>query len=317
MRLHRKPFATACALLAVPLLCANLSAQDATLLMQQQVEQQQITQQQITQEQLALANQQTLDAAQSAAALNNFPLALRSPAVELTPDPGTGSVRVVLKPRSRNTAIFYTLDGWTPTPASQRYLGPFVLEHPAMLQFAAYGPGARSITERRMVDAHGAAPAPSPAAAAEIDPGTTVELAFSQEVQSRGHAIGDALPVVLGEDLQEHGHVVAPKGTPVLTTILVSDKAGFSFHSGSLQFAARSVRLTDGRTLGLVGGERLDGKRVSSGEEIPLTLGAAVIPLLPVFFKGHYAIIRAGATFSAKITDAHMANPASSPSGTE
>jgi uncharacterized repeat protein (TIGR03806 family) len=53
----------------------------------------------------------------------------------------TNSVNVAITDGSPNAAIFYTIDGSTPTQASTRYTGPFVLTNSAAVKARAFAPG--------------------------------------------------------------------------------------------------------------------------------------------------------------------------------
>jgi hypothetical protein len=282
-----------------------LHAQDDTqlqmLIAQQQMTQQQqqiIQQQQMTQQQMATDEGQGLRA--------------RAPKFSMKPGSYPGVIQVKIKARSRGSVIFYTTDGWTPTRASNLYTGPIRITETTTLQAIALSPYyGRSVVASALYTlpalpssasssapasagqaAEGASPAVPPTAV--LPKGTAVPLIFTGAVTSKGVKVGDALPVVLAQDLYA-GHVlIAARGTPVVATVFQVDKAGVQGFPGVIQFQVSSLRRKDGTTLPLQGSQKKEG--------FSNYTRATLLDLVPaggVFVRGKEAVIDQGARLTA------------------
>ena len=268
---------------------AALAAQQQNLIVQQQVQQQQdqITQQQIQQQQQNLVNQ---------ANASSYSHTLREPSIEVQAGPTAGTVALRIRNNARGAEVFYTTDGWTPTPASSLYTGPVTLRRTTRVQAIAFSPGAgQSSVAGRMVlvTAPGAVAAGGPVEFPELRVGTTLPLEFSAQVRQNDLQVGDRLPVVLAQDLVVGGKLVAPKGSAVLATVTHNDKRGFAGQPGELSFTVHSVTLADGYVLPLEGGRTMQGTphtgKAAAFAVIPLAGiagmlvhgGGAVIPRAP------------------------------------
>jgi Chitobiase/beta-hexosaminidase C-terminal domain len=75
---------------------------------------------QANQQAMQAMNQQ-MRAATLAGPANGY---VAKPAFSVTPGTYTTPQTVKIKDSTRGTIIYYTTDGWTPTPASTRYTGP-------------------------------------------------------------------------------------------------------------------------------------------------------------------------------------------------
>lgn len=302
-------------LLSGPAALAQDPAQQA---IQQQLiidQQQQIVQQQIQQQQLSLINQQQLDQT-TAANLGSYQLTLRTPHIDQQPGTKPGTVLVTMRDSSRGTSLFYTTDGWTPTPASERYLGPVTVSANTTLRVIAIAAGGlRShVAVLPITVTPGAATLPPtpPQAVTTLAPGTSVPLVFTGPVVSRGSKVGDSLPVALAADLVIDGKTVASSGSPVDTIVTGIDNSHVQGIPGVLSFAVRSVSLLDGTKLPLLGVETMEGADRTRSAGV-----ASIVPLGGLAFHGGDAVIPTGSRFDAQIADPPRKEAqASSPSPT-
>jgi hypothetical protein len=123
-----------CSLALICLVGGTAGAQDAA--QQMQMQQQQVLQQQLTQQQIDLVNQQQMNQA-SAAGLGGYRIGVGAPHLQQQPGTEPGTVVVRMEDPSRGASIFYTTDGWTPTAASKRYVGPITIRQSVTLQAIA------------------------------------------------------------------------------------------------------------------------------------------------------------------------------------
>src|ERR1039458_7326790 len=93
------------------------------------------------------ANQQAMQNAQQAAQNTSSCYRCGAAAPKFSVKPGAYSAAVTLKIKdsTRGAVIYYTTDGWTPTAASTRYMGPITIDSTTTLQAIAISPyGGRS-----------------------------------------------------------------------------------------------------------------------------------------------------------------------------
>jgi len=216
---------------------------------------------QIANQQATMANQQAMQASQQAnqQAIQNAQLnsetcpactATAAPKFSLTPGTYPASTLVRLKTRSRSAHIFYTTDGWTPTPQSTAYTGPIALTHSETIQAIAISPGAArsSITKAQYT-------VPSPVADAtplplqispaiiELPQNTPLSLVFTTKLDSQTANIGDPVTLALASDLTVNGVVIAPKGTPAEAKVTAVDSAGRVSLPGVVTFTLLSIKI--------------------------------------------------------------------------
>lgn len=280
---------------------APLLAQDATQQIQQiqQQQMQQIQQQQIQQQQTQLINQQIIDQT-VATSMSGLQYGARKPVFDVTPGTTSGTVILRMKDGSRGASIFYTTDGWTPSPASTRYEGPIEFDRTATVRAVAIAAGAlRSTVAVQEIDVPGSRALSIPSelpAVRSLAPGTAVQLRFAAAVTSEGLSIGDKLPVVLAQDIVVGGETFARSGTAVLATVSLVDQRRRAGLSGAIAFSVRSLTMDNGDKLPLVGGELQEAEPRSRA-----ILATAVVPLGPIFIKGKDARILQGATLTAHV----------------
>jgi hypothetical protein len=198
----------------------------------------------------------------------------------------------------RGAVIYYTTDGWTPTPASHRYVGPITIDENTTLQAVAFSPyyarsvvaGARYEISTTPANAHLAANAPlAPGQAAPV------ELEFAADVSSQTAQIGDEIPMTLVQDFVL-GNTVVKKGANATVTITAVDKKAVGGLPGVLTFAAGTLQ-TAGGPIPMLGGATREGTP-------KLPNAAVLIPVvgpLTVFRHGDPALIAKGTPFTAYI----------------
>jgi Chitobiase/beta-hexosaminidase C-terminal domain len=281
----------------VPAISAH--AQDPGAMAAQQAMQQQSAQ--IAQQQAQQGMDQAQQAAQQQASMAALadeatgPTLSSQPKFSVKAGAYPASITVKLK-GPKNSYMFYTTDGWTPTRRSTPYTGPITISSTTKLQAIAIAHGyTRSLVASADYTIGSSA---VPAAAHEHAPGR-VELVFTSPVKEKGLEIGDKLPVALAEDLSIDGAVVAPKGTPVLATVTKAYGSSVGGVPGGISFAARSV-VVHGRTINLSGGETKEGEaKTAKLQKIWFIPGVG--PAIAMGTHGENAEIAQGAVWSAAV----------------
>jgi hypothetical protein len=307
-------------LLSIPLASLSLNAQDLTqqMLLNQQTVQDQQTQQNI-QTQQQMTDQQTQLLAQQDEATAMQPPPVYSPAMaggiwvappRFSLKAGTyhHPLRVRISDPTRNTVVYYTTDGWTPTVLSRRYIGPISVPSTVTLQAVALLNGFVSSTvttvtytipgsvhqEPRVVLA--GRPIADPAL--DNGAGPHVRLAFTKPVVSQGLQVGDDLPVVLKHAFRGPNGVIVPKGTPVLATVTQTDRPGFIGAPAEIAFNVWSLK-ANGEIYPLAGSRTMQG-----ADHQHKARYLAMIPYVGfagLLVRGGEAVIPEGATFTASI----------------
>ncbi len=215
---------------------------------------------------------------------------------------------VRLKTGTRYAVIYYTTDGWTPTPGSQRYTGPITINSTMTLQAIAVAPNTNrsTVVTAEYVVADGQPAKTSPVAAEDgiLPAGTALRLVVQSEASSKSAQIGDELKMQLDEDIMMDGGVIIPRGTSVSATITRSDRTGAGGTPGDLAFEVHSLQL--GRfSIPLYGGETIEGanhyKRVKGFILVPY-VGVAALAV-----HGEDAVIKPGMALTATVAeDVHL-----------
>ena len=224
-------------------------------------------------------------------------------------------VTVKLTDATRGAIIYYTTDGWTPTTASNRYLGPITISSSTTLQAIAIGPYfatyGRSlvVSAQYNINAPAAATASAPAnapsaseAAAEessdgkltLAQGTAVPLVFGADMNSKTASVGDLIPLTLADDLKVGNVLVARKGSAAVALVIQVDKTGAGGAPGDITFQVDSLSVT-GSVI------KLSGFATKEGEAKPPN-AAALIPVVGPFTvlkHGADAEIKKGTPFTA------------------
>jgi hypothetical protein len=220
---------------------------------------------------------------------------------------------------SRKTAVYYTLDGWTPTKASPRYLSPITIDSTTTLQAVAFAPcdgrsrvatavytlttgvSSAPAAGQSVTVLHGLAPTISNAAAAAaasgkllLAHGTPVPLVFTSEITSKTAHVGDQISLILAQDLKAGDTVVAAKGTSSTATITQVQKPRAMGRPGEIIFQADSLQ-ADGTVI------KLHGTAAKEGQDAVNEAAALMVIPVPVglFVHGKDAEIKQGAVFTA------------------
>jgi type II secretory pathway pseudopilin PulG len=239
--------------------------------------------------------------------------------------PGTyaSSKTVRITAPIRGAIIYYTTDGWTPTTASNRYMGPITISSTTTLQAIAvypfygryasgYGRSFAISAQYNIVSPAAATAAirpnsPSPAtqvvpeAAADgsivLPQGTPVPLLFGAGVNSKTTFVGDKIPLTLGDDLKVGNVVVAPKGSTTFALVTQVDATGPAGGPGDITFRVDSLTV-NGTFI------KLRGFATKEGDAKPPNVGTMLIPVVgpfTIFKHGTDAEIKPGAPFTAYV----------------
>ena len=306
----RNGFLLALGFCALPCCSSPCVAQDPTQqaiqMQQQQIVQQQMQQQQQIQQQTQLINQQQLWQ-NGSGTLGGYQLGARAPRFEQTRGAEPNTIVVRMKDSSRGASIFYTTDGWTPTPSSTRYLGPVTFHDNVTLRAVAIAQGNYrsyvatldvkvSANPTAAAAAPSAAPADQPLHVSALSPALELSFRFTSSVTSRGLSVGDELPVALDQDLFVNDRLLAARGTPALALVTQIDNSHVQGLPGALSFTLKSIKLTDGRALALSGVETMEGE-----DRTKKAIFASIIPLGGLAVHGGDAIIPAGTRLHASV----------------
>jgi hypothetical protein len=222
--------------------------------------------------------------------------------------------KVKITDSARGAIIYYTTDGWTPTAASNRYMGPITVSSSTLLQAVAIAPYyayyGRSLVVSAQYNIGGTGTAPTPAsnpanasttaAADTVDgkwtlaQGTPVPFIFAADASSKTASVGDEIPLALAADLKVGNVVIATKGSPAAARVIQVDKTGAGGAPGEITFQVNSLPTKDGVI-------QLSGSATREGEAKPPN-AAVLIPLVgpfTVFKHGKDAEILRGTPFTA------------------
>jgi hypothetical protein len=228
-------------------------------------------------------------------------------------------VSVRITDSTRGAIIYYTTDGWSPTPASNRYVGPITIDSTTTLQAIAVAPyyshtvrsfvvsadyviktpaGAATAPAANTTPAGEAAPAVSAGGKVTLLKDTQVPLVFAGDATSKTAQVGDRIPMTLMEDLKVGDVVVAPKGTATTALVIQVDKTSAGGGPGDLTFEVDYLP-ADGSVIKLrgVASREGDAKPPNAAIFIP------VVGPLTIFKHGKDAEIKAGMTFTAYVDD--------------
>jgi hypothetical protein len=233
-----------------------------------------------------------------------------TPKFSVKPGAYSASTKVKLTDATRGAIIYYTTDGWTPTAASQRYMGPITISSTTTLQAIAIAPNfQRSFVAsgKYTVNNSNSAPqAPAESQAIDVTPqvppgerlllpqGTPMLLAFAADVNSHGASVGDQIPMTVTRDVQQDGVILIKTGTAAVGTVIQVDKNTAFGLPGVLSFKVDYLDL-NGTLI------RLRGEAAREGEAKPPN-AAILIPVvgpLTALRRGTDAVIKQGTPFTA------------------
>ncbi len=257
------------------------------------------------------------DAMNAANAANSAPYGpyfalTATPKFSIKPGAYSSPTKVKITDTTRGAIIYYTTDGWTPTPSSPRYMGPVTISSDTTLQAIAIAPNFQRsfVATGKYTLNNSNLPSPAPAnpqtasAPPSIPPGeklllpqgTPVLLAFAADVSSHNASVGDQIPMTVTQDVQQDGVVLIKTGTPAVGTVIQVDKNTAFGLPGVLSFKVDYLDL-NGTLI------RLCGEAAREGEAKPPN-AAILIPVvgpLTALRRGTDAVIKQGTPFTAFI----------------
>jgi len=171
---------------------------------------------------------------------------------------------VTLKCDTHYSTLYYTTDGWTPTTLSQRYVGPIKIDKTTHLRVIAMGPNfMRSPVAEADYTVTDTKVTPESTVVVPADgtlkQGTQIRLVTSGKLSSETAKVGDAMPLVLDEDLKLGDTVIVAKGAKVEAALTIADANGTGQGPGDLVFEVQSLDL-GGKKLPLFATETMEGK---------------------------------------------------------
>jgi hypothetical protein len=159
------------------------------------------------------------------------------------------------------SAVYYSLDGWTPTATSMRYTGPIIISSTTHIQAVAVGASMRSpvVEADYVVDTPVTAPIQPPALITDglLHAGTSLQLATNSVIDSKYARVGDKITLLLDQDVRVGEAVVIPRGTPVEASLTCVVPSAGRMIPGKLVFEVRSLN-APGKPIALRGGETLE-----------------------------------------------------------
>jgi hypothetical protein len=294
--------------LTLPLLFTFALAQDPAIQASQIAAQQaQRANQQATEQAIRdaqLANQNATNAQRAAQWNREF---AATPRFSVKPGTYSSPLTVTIE-SNRNTVIYYTTDGWTPTSSSTKYTGPVFIDTITTLQAVAFTQyGSRSRVAAALYSLPQALATPSATipgvvssaatAASEralLAQETPVPLVFASTVNSRTAHVGDKVPLTLAEDLKAGNRLIASKGASSFATITEVEKTRGMGVPGELVFKVDSLE-ADGRTI------KLRGSAAKQGQDHEAKASAPMIAPVGLLIHGKDAEIKQGTLFTAFI----------------
>jgi hypothetical protein len=221
------------------------------------------------------------------------------PKISVKPGTQKGPITVKLSDSTRGAIMYYTTNGWTPTAASRRYVGPITIDSTTNLQAVAIAPyHLRSLVASAVYTfPYSASASDSEQASAPAPPNPNcipVHMVFAQDVSSKTAEIGDKVLLTLADDLALNGAIVAHKGDSATVTVTQVEKTGAGGAPGEIDFQADPLHTSLG-LLNLRGAATLEG-------QANLPNATALIPVVgpfTLFRHGKDADIKTGTPFTA------------------
>ncbi|MDE3187327.1 MAG: chitobiase/beta-hexosaminidase C-terminal domain-containing protein [Acidobacteriota bacterium] len=169
----------------------------------------------------------------------------KEPVFSVTTSALAQGTQVTITSPSPDAVIFYTTDGWTPTPDSTRYTGPVPITADTRLQAIAQEPQKLPSPIAEANYTVNGPPAPRPhsvtAMGGVLRKGTALRLVTDAEVASDEAQVGDRVALVLDEAVMDGDTLIAPKGTAAEATLTRVDPAGPNGKPGVLAFQVHSL----------------------------------------------------------------------------
>jgi uncharacterized Zn ribbon protein len=279
------------------MMAAQQAMQDAQMANQQAMQDMQQASQQATQQMMQNATDTSLYSGPSVAIARRPAFSVKAGVVA----PGT-TVRI--KCPTRYAVIYFTTNGWTPTPASRRYKGSIPINATTQLQAIAIAPNmVRSpIAVAKYIVSGPVAPVFPLTLAADgvLRARTRLHLVTNSTVNSKTAQVGDSIGILLDQDVKLGDAVVIPKETPVDAAITQADPSGHMGAPGDIAFEVDSITVR-GTSVPLLGGETLEGANHYSKVR-----GLILIPVAGaagLLVRGDDAEIKPGMAFTVAVAE--------------
>jgi hypothetical protein len=284
-----------------------MAAQQAQMATQQAMQNAQIANQQAMQ-----TNQQAMQNAQQAGIFPYGPVLLRKPKFSLRAGIYNAPQQLRFTNIARGATVYYTTDGWTPTPASQQYDGPIAISATTHIQAIAISADGRSLVADAVYTLPaGAASEPVAAVATTqgvLRMGTEIALTFASAVDSQTARVGDKVPLKLAAPILLDGHPLSPDQATAQGTVIHVDHTAHAGQPGVLTVRVDLLH-ANGVTVPLHAVETLMGSN-----HYARTAGFAVIPLVGVaslLQHGEQAVIPVGMPIVASVAADTQLQPGS------
>jgi hypothetical protein len=255
------------------------------------------------------AQQDAMNAANPASYQPYFGLT-STPKFSVKPGTYSSPTKVKITDSTRGAIIYFTTDGWTPTAASQRYMGPITVSSTTTLQAIAIAPNFQRsfVATGKYTLNNSNLPSSLPANSQTtstplaippgekllLPQGTPVLLAFAAGVNSRSASVGDQIPMTVTGDVQQDGVVLIKTGTPAVGTVIQVDKNTAFGLPGVLSFQVDYLDL-NGTPIRLVGTAAREGDAKPPNAAILIP----VVGPLTALRRGTDAVIKQGTPFTA------------------
>ena len=286
------------------MMAAQQAMQAAQMANQQAVQDAQMANQQAMQ----FAQQASQDAQQASlnASLYSGPSVAiaRQPAFSIKAGVMAPGTTVRIKCPTRYAVIYFTTNGWTPTPASRIYKGPITINDTTQLQAIAIAPnmGRSPIAIANFTVNSPVTPVYPLTLAADgvLRARTRLHLVTNSTVNSKTAEVGDSISILLDQDVNLGEAIVIPRGTPVDAAITQADSSGHMGTPGDIAFEVDSITV-GGTMVPLFGGETLEGANHYSKVR-----GLILIPVAGaagLLVRGEDAEIKPGMTFTVAVAE--------------
>ncbi|MGP8268999.1 MAG: chitobiase/beta-hexosaminidase C-terminal domain-containing protein [Terracidiphilus sp.] len=281
------------------MMAAQQAAQQSMMMSQQATQQAMQDMQQASQQAQQFSQQAMQDAQQ-----NYVPsIFTRQPSFSIKVGTVAAGTAVRIKCPTHYAVIYYTTNGWSPTPSSRRYNGPIPITATTELQAIAVAPNlAPSLIARANYTVKGSVQQVFPltlAADGVLHAGTRLHLITNSTVNSKTAQVGDDISISLNQDIRVGDSVVIPQGTPIDAVITQADPSAHAGTPGDIAFEVNFLTVR-GIQIPLQGGEALEGANRYNSRFYTLIPVVGVIPALAT--HGDEAEIRPGMTFTVATT---------------
>jgi len=258
--------------LALSLMVTVARAQDAATMASQQAARLGLQFNQLALQQMQMAGVETSRYALRIPAWNDWRVATWSH-LDLSVKPGVvkPGTQVRIKWRGGDyAAVYYTLDGWSPTLASTRYTGPITINGAGHLQAIGIGWNCLDVckdwTRSETVEAYydvtpNAQSSSNPTVVTDglLRAGTMLKLKTVAEVRSDSAKPGDKVSLLLDQDVMIGDTVVIPKGTSADAVVIQVTTPEGRHRPGLVVVAARSLQGMRA-PIQLLGSETMEGR---------------------------------------------------------